>query len=81
LISFELGKRVRTIIDILVIIPCVFGAFRMKTAAKIGLYDKDTLTEDFAHTKNSVYNYDFGRLNENVAPLVPSSLLAHFVPP
>jgi hypothetical protein len=36
-----------------------------KTAAKIGLYDKDTLTEDFAHTKNSVYNYDFDRLNDH----------------
>jgi len=47
LISFELGKRVRTIMDILVIIPGAFGAFRKETAAKIGLYDKDTLTEDF----------------------------------
>jgi hypothetical protein len=28
------------------------------------------------------YNYDFGRLNENVVPFVPSSLSsAHIVPP
>jgi len=47
LISFELGKRVRTIMNILVIIPGAFGAFRKETGAKIGLYDKDTLTEDF----------------------------------
>jgi cellulose synthase/poly-beta-1,6-N-acetylglucosamine synthase-like glycosyltransferase len=47
LISFELGKRVRTIMDILVIIPGAFGAFRKETGAKIGFYDKDTLTEDF----------------------------------
>jgi biofilm PGA synthesis N-glycosyltransferase PgaC len=33
--------------DILAILPGAFGVFRMKTAAKIGLYNKDTLTEDF----------------------------------
>jgi cellulose synthase/poly-beta-1,6-N-acetylglucosamine synthase-like glycosyltransferase len=47
LISFELGRRVRTILDILVIIPGAFGAFRLDTGAKIGFYDNDTLTEDF----------------------------------
>jgi hypothetical protein len=31
--------------DILVIIPGAFGAFRMKTVAKIGLYDKDGSVE------------------------------------
>ena len=34
LISFELGKRVRTIMDILVIIPGAFGAFRKETGAE-----------------------------------------------
>ena len=33
--------------NILVIIPGAFGAFRKETARKVGLYDKDTITEDF----------------------------------
>lgn len=47
LIAFELGRRVRLMLNILVIIPGAFGAFSKETAKKIGLYDKDTITEDF----------------------------------
>ena len=50
LIAFELGRRVRSLMNILVIIPGAFGAFRKETARKIGLYDKDTMTEDFDFT-------------------------------
>jgi biofilm PGA synthesis N-glycosyltransferase PgaC len=46
-VAFELGRRVRNIMNILVIIPGAFGAFRKETAKKVGLYDKDTITEDF----------------------------------
>ncbi len=46
-IAFELGRRVRNIMNILVIIPGAFGAFRKQMARKVGLYDKDTITEDF----------------------------------
>jgi cellulose synthase/poly-beta-1,6-N-acetylglucosamine synthase-like glycosyltransferase len=46
-IAFELGRRVRNILNILVIIPGAFGAFRKDLARKAGLYDKDTITEDF----------------------------------
>lgn len=46
-IAFELGRRVRNIMNILVIIPGAFGAFRKDLARKAGLYDKDTITEDF----------------------------------
>jgi len=46
-IAFELGRRVRNIMNILVIIPGAFGAFRKEMAKKVGLYDKDTITEDF----------------------------------
>ena len=45
-IAFELGRRVRSIMNILVIIPGAFGAFRKEMARKVGLYDKDTITED-----------------------------------
>ncbi len=47
LIAFELGRRIRLMLNILVIIPGAFGAFSKDTAKKIGLYDKDTITEDF----------------------------------
>jgi len=46
-ISFELGRRVRNLMNVLVIIPGAFGAFRKEMAQKTGLYDKDTITEDF----------------------------------
>ncbi|MRN61594.1 MAG: glycosyltransferase, partial [Nitrosopumilales archaeon] len=47
LVSFELGRRVRTLLNVLVIIPGAFGALRTDSAKKIALYDIDTVTEDF----------------------------------
>ncbi|HEY7109602.1 MAG TPA: glycosyltransferase [Nitrososphaeraceae archaeon] len=47
LIAFELGRRIRLLMKILVIIPGAFGAFRKGVISKIGFYDKDTITEDF----------------------------------
>ncbi|CAN5582908.1 N/A [soil metagenome] len=46
-IAFELGRRVGNLMNILVIIPGAFGAFKKDIARKVGLYDKDTITEDF----------------------------------
>lgn len=47
LIAFELGRRIRVLMGILVIIPGAFGAFRKDTMRKVGYFDKDTVTEDF----------------------------------
>jgi cellulose synthase/poly-beta-1,6-N-acetylglucosamine synthase-like glycosyltransferase len=47
LISFELGRRVRTILNVLIIIPGAFSAFRKESGKKIGLFDIDSVTEDF----------------------------------
>jgi biofilm PGA synthesis N-glycosyltransferase PgaC len=47
LISFELGRRIRLLMKILVIIPGAFGAFRKPAVKKVGMFDKDTITEDF----------------------------------
>jgi cellulose synthase/poly-beta-1,6-N-acetylglucosamine synthase-like glycosyltransferase len=45
--AFELGRRIRLMTNLLIIIPGSFGAFKKEIAKKIGLYDKDTITEDF----------------------------------
>jgi len=47
LIAFELGRRIRLMLNILVVIPGAFGAFKRSAATKVGFYDKDTMTEDF----------------------------------
>jgi biofilm PGA synthesis N-glycosyltransferase PgaC len=47
LIAFELGRRIRLMMKILVIIPGAFGAFRKSIISKVGFFDKDTITEDF----------------------------------
>lgn len=47
LIAFELGRRIRLMMKILVIIPGAFGAFRKPAVKKVGMFDKDTITEDF----------------------------------
>ena len=47
LVAFELGRRIRLLMKILVIIPGAFGAFRKGVISKVGFYDKDTITEDF----------------------------------
>jgi cellulose synthase/poly-beta-1,6-N-acetylglucosamine synthase-like glycosyltransferase len=43
LIAFELGRRIRLMMKILVIIPGAFGAFRKPAVKEVGLFDKDTL--------------------------------------
>ncbi len=47
IVAFELGRRVLSIMNLLLIIPGAFGAFRKELAKKAGIYDKDTLAEDF----------------------------------
>jgi biofilm PGA synthesis N-glycosyltransferase PgaC len=47
LIAFELGRRIRLMTKILVIIPGAFGTFRKGIIRKVGFFDKDTITEDF----------------------------------
>ncbi|HKR74491.1 MAG TPA: glycosyltransferase [Candidatus Nitrosocosmicus sp.] len=47
IIAFELGRSARSIMNSLLIIPGAFGAFRKDIVKKMGLYDKDTIAEDF----------------------------------
>ncbi|MDG7007559.1 MAG: glycosyltransferase [Nitrososphaerota archaeon] len=47
LISIELGRRYNALMGMLIIISGAFGGFRIRTARELGLFDKDTLTEDF----------------------------------
>ncbi len=47
LIAFELGRRLRLMLNILVVIPGTFSVMTKDLGKKIGLYDKDTITEDF----------------------------------
>jgi len=47
LIAFELGRRLRLMLNILVVIPGTFSVLTKDLGKKIGLYDKDTITEDF----------------------------------
>lgn len=47
LIAMEMGRRYNAILNSLLIISGAFGAFRKEIFTGIGLYDKDTVTEDF----------------------------------
>lgn len=47
LITMEMGRRYNAILNSLLIISGAFGAFRKNVFAGIGMYDKDTITEDF----------------------------------
>jgi cellulose synthase/poly-beta-1,6-N-acetylglucosamine synthase-like glycosyltransferase len=47
MIAFELGRRLRLMLNILVVIPGAFSVMTKDLGKKIGLYDKDTITEDF----------------------------------
>jgi cellulose synthase/poly-beta-1,6-N-acetylglucosamine synthase-like glycosyltransferase len=47
LIAFNIIGRAFSLFGSVIIIPGALGAFRKKTIAKTGMYDKDTLTEDF----------------------------------
>ena len=47
LIAFELGRRIRLMMKILVIIAGALGALKKRIIGKVGFFDKDTITEDF----------------------------------
>ena len=46
LIAFELGRILRLMLNILVVIPGTFSVFTKDLGKRIGLYDRDTITED-----------------------------------
>jgi len=47
LVAMEMGRRFQAIAGMLMVIPGAFGAVRRSLAASLGLYDADTMTEDF----------------------------------
>lgn len=47
LIAFEIGRRFNSLLKMLIIIPGAFGVFPRAVGRKIGLYDRDTIGEDF----------------------------------
>ena len=47
LISLELGRRWNAYMKMLLIIPGAFGIFSKEVSKQLGLYDVDSLTEDF----------------------------------
>lgn len=47
LLSMEIGRKYASLLNTLLIIPGAMGAFRRKECYEIGLFDRDTITEDF----------------------------------
>lgn len=47
LVSMEMGRRYNAILNSLLIVSGAFGSFRKDLFSGVGMYDKDTLTEDF----------------------------------
>ncbi|MHB2035724.1 MAG: glycosyltransferase family 2 protein [Nitrososphaerales archaeon] len=47
LLSLEMGRRYNAITGMLIIISGALGGFRKRIAVELGLFDKDTITEDF----------------------------------
>lgn len=47
LIAFEVGRRFNALFNLLIIIPGAFSIFSREGAHRVGLFDKDTITEDF----------------------------------
>lgn len=47
LIAFELGRRYNALVNMLIIIPGAFSVLMKNTMKSVGLYDTNTLTEDF----------------------------------
>lgn len=47
LLAMEMGRKFQSLIQILLIIPGAFGAFRRKIMEAVGGIDADTITEDF----------------------------------
>jgi len=46
-LAMEMGRRFQAISGMLMIIPGAAGAIRLRLARSVGLYDPDTITEDF----------------------------------
>jgi len=47
MIAFELGRRYNAIMKMLIIVPGAFGVFPNQLGKKVGLFDRDTIGEDF----------------------------------
>jgi cellulose synthase/poly-beta-1,6-N-acetylglucosamine synthase-like glycosyltransferase len=47
LVAMEMGRRFQSHVGTLLIIPGAFGAFRKRLLQETGVYDVDTITEDF----------------------------------
>lgn len=47
LVALELGRRYNALMNMLIIIPGAFGVFPRSVGKEIGMYDKDTIGEDF----------------------------------
>jgi cellulose synthase/poly-beta-1,6-N-acetylglucosamine synthase-like glycosyltransferase len=47
LVAFEIGRRYNALMNMLIIIPGAFGVFPRSLGKEIGMYDKDTIGEDF----------------------------------
>jgi len=47
LVSLESGRRYSAILNMIIIVPGALGAFRKDVATSVGLFDRDTITEDF----------------------------------
>ena len=47
MVNMEMGRRYNAILNSLLIISGAFGAFRRQVFSGVGMYDKDTVTEDF----------------------------------
>lgn len=46
-LAMEVGRRVQSMVNLLLIIPGAFGAFQRRIVEGVGEYDIDTITEDF----------------------------------
>ncbi len=61
-ISFEIGRRFQALTNTLIISPGAFTCFRSSIGRQIGLFDSDTITEDFDFSikmRKAGYRIDF----------------------
>lgn len=47
LVAMEMGRQFQSILNLLLVIPGAFGAFRRRLLHEVGVMDEDTITEDF----------------------------------
>ena len=62
MLSFEIGRRLQALIGTLVISPGAFTCFRSSVGRQVGLFDSDTITEDFDFSvkmRKAGYRIDF----------------------